>query len=296
MENENTAKINFFKKIWYSFAKPSKYEDMRNEGVWIAIKYFMSLIAIFAIILSIIATNIQTSDVNKAISYLEENLPEITFKENKLATKENKETVLDDKEFIEKFANVVVINTNIDKEKAVEKYSKLATDKHNVITFLNEEYIVLTNKNNKEEIPTYKYTDIASKYIKDNSVEYKKENIISYVKQRTSYTYFLAQFFVFYLGMYTILYLLYILLISGSLWVVTKISKHKWKFKEAVMNTTYASTLSLITYIIYTTINFFVKFTIPFMDIISIMLVYIYIFLILRREKLEEGDAKVEKG
>ena len=33
MENNKVNKINFLKKIWYSLAKPSKYEEMRNEGV-----------------------------------------------------------------------------------------------------------------------------------------------------------------------------------------------------------------------------------------------------------------------
>ena len=132
--------------------------------------------------------------------------------------------------------------------------------------------------------------------IKDKSIEYNKESIISYIKQKTSFAYYLAQFFVFYLGLYTILYLLYIVLISTSLWVVTKITKQKWTFKKSVMNTIYASTLSLIIYVLYMVISFFAKFSILFMDIISIMIIYIYIFLVLRREKIAKGETKVEKG
>ena len=37
---EENIKINFFKKIWYSIAKPSKYEDLKKQGVGKAIKYF----------------------------------------------------------------------------------------------------------------------------------------------------------------------------------------------------------------------------------------------------------------
>ena len=30
---DNITKINFFKKVWYSITKISKYEDMRKEGL-----------------------------------------------------------------------------------------------------------------------------------------------------------------------------------------------------------------------------------------------------------------------
>ena len=30
---DNITKINFFKKVWYSITKISKYDDMRKEGL-----------------------------------------------------------------------------------------------------------------------------------------------------------------------------------------------------------------------------------------------------------------------
>ncbi len=59
-DNKNvTAKnIKFYKKIWYSIAKTDKYEEMTNEGLLSAAKYFLTLIAILSVILSSLGTAI----------------------------------------------------------------------------------------------------------------------------------------------------------------------------------------------------------------------------------------------
>ena len=64
---EENIKINFFKKIWYSIAKPSKYEDLRKQGVGKAVKYFFSIVCILALIVAIIATFLQLDVVKNAI-------------------------------------------------------------------------------------------------------------------------------------------------------------------------------------------------------------------------------------
>ena len=93
---EDKLKINFFKKLWYSIARPSKYEKLRNLGIGKAIQYFFSLISILAIVLAIIAAFLQIKVVNNAIAYLDEKIPEFTFKENKLTLENADATILDD--------------------------------------------------------------------------------------------------------------------------------------------------------------------------------------------------------
>ena len=93
---EEDIKINFFKKIWYSIAKPSKYANLRKLGLGKAIKYIFSIISIFALILAILATILQINTVNDAISYLDKNLPDIKFKDNNLSLDNAEATILDD--------------------------------------------------------------------------------------------------------------------------------------------------------------------------------------------------------
>lgn len=283
-------KINFFKKIWYSIAKPSKYEELRKQGVGKAVKYFFSIVCILALIVAIIATFIQLEVVKEAINYLDEKLPEIKFKENTLSLENEEATILDDEKIIEYFRNVIVINPLLGKQEAIDQYKDLATDKNNVIVFLNDEYVLISNKynpenENEEGIVSQKYTEISSNFIKDLSYEYGKKDVIEYLKQRTSFTYYIAQYFVVYFGMITLLYAIYISLTSVALWLVTKISKNKWSYKESLMNTIYASTLSMFFYVAYMIISYFTKLRISFMDIISIALIFVYLYLILWKQK-----------
>ena len=294
---EENIKINFFKKIWYSIAKPSKYEEFRKQGVGKAVKYFFSIVCILALIVAIIATFIQLEVVKEAINYLDEKLPEIKFKENTLSLENEEATILDDEKIIEYFRNVIVINPLLGKQEAIDQYKDLATDKNNVIVFLNDEYVLISNKynpenENEEGIVSQKYTEISSNFIKDLSYEYGKKDVIEYLKQRTSFTYYIAQYFVVYFGMITLLYAIYISLTSVALWLVTKISKNKWSYKESLMNTIYASTLSMLIYVAYMIISYFTKLRISFMDIISIALIFVYLYLILWKQKKQIKEDK----
>lgn len=289
---EENIKINFFKKIWYSIARPSRYGDLRKQGVGKAIKYIFSIIAILAIILAIIATVIQLNVVKEAISYLDEKLPEIKFKENTLTLENEEAVILDDSKIIQYFGNAIVINTLLEKQEAINKYKDLVTEKNRVIVFLNNEYVIISDKynsesENEEGIENKKYEDVSKNFIKDMSYEYGKKDVIEYLKERTSYAYYIAQYFVVYFVTITFLYLIYIILISTSLWLVTKISKFKWTFKDSIMNTIYASTLSMIVYVLYMITSYFTSFKISFLDIISIAIIFVYLYIIIYKQKKE---------
>ena len=81
---------------------------------------------------------------------------------------------------------------------------------------------------------------------------------------------------------------MYILLISIGMWLITKLSKYKWTFKDSLMNTIYASTLSLLVYVTYMVVSYLTDFKIVFMDVISIVLIFIYLILVIWKQKTEE--------
>ena len=287
---EENLKINFFKKIWYSIAKPSRYEDLRNLGVANAIKYIFLIIAILALILAILATIIQLNIVKEAISYLDEKLPEIKFKDNSLTLENEEAVILDDNKIIDYYKSIIVINPLIEKQEAINQYKDLATEKNNVMIFLNKEFVLISNQykqeNQSEEgLLSKKYEEVSSKIITDMNYEYGKKDVIEYLRKRSSFSYYIAQYFVQYYLSVTLLYLMYILLISAGIWLVTKLSKFKWKYKESLINTIYASTLSLLVHIIYMIISYFTKFHISFIDIICIGIIFIYLYILIWKQK-----------
>ena len=285
---EENVKINYFKKIWYSIAKPSKYDDLRKLGLGKAIKYIFSIITILALILAIFFSIIQINVVKDAISYLDEKLPEIKFKENAL-TSENKEaTIINDNKIIEYFGNIVVINPLLEKQEAINQYKSLTTEKNGVIIFLSKEYVVISNKYNSESqegIDSKKYEEVSSKYIKDMSYEYSKKDIIQYLRDKISYAYYIGQFFIIYIVIIIFLYALYTLLISISIWIVTKIIKLKWTFKESLINTIYASTLSMLIICLYSIISYFISFSGNFIGVLSIATIFIYLCILIYIQK-----------
>ena len=285
---EENVKINFFKKIWYSVAKTSKYDNLRKLGLGKAIKYIFSIITVLALIIAIFFSIIQINVVKDAISYLDEKLPEIKFKENTL-TSENKEaTVINDNKIIEYFGNIVVINPLLEKQEAINQYKSLTTEKNGVIIFLSKEYVVISNKYNSESqegIDSKKYEEVSSKYIKDMSYEYSKKDIIQYLRDRISYAYYIGQFFIIYIVIIIFLYALYTLLISISIWIVTKIIKLKWTFKESLINTIYASTLSMLIICLYSIISYFISFSGNFIGVLSIVAIFIYLYILIYIQK-----------
>lgn len=290
---EENLKINFFKKFWYSIGRPSKYENLRRLGIGNAIIFIFSIICILAIILAIIATFLQIKVVNDAITYMDEKIPEFKFKDNKLTLVDAEATILDDEKITSYLGNKIVINTLIKREDAIDQYKVLATEKCKVLVFLGEEYVLISNKynpesENNEGIENKKYSEVSSKFITDTSYEYSKKDLIEYLKERTTYTYYIAQFFVIYFGFITFRFFIYIVLIATSLWLVTKLSKSKWTLGESIMNTIYASTLSMVVYVLYLIISYFTGLIIPIIDIISIFFIFIYLYLLVWRQKKKE--------
>lgn len=292
----NTGKINFFKKVWFSVTKINKYEEMTEQGIKSSIKYFFTLMALIALILAIIATFIQSDIVKDALSYLDEKLPEMKIADNKLSLENEEVTILDEVKFTDYFGCIVVINPLLEKQQAIDEYNNLATQKYKCIVFLSDEYLVIssnydvTNESeNDSGIETHKYSDEMSKYVQDTSREYGKQDIISYLGEKTSFTYYIAQYFVVYFVMIALIYIFYILLISVSFWLITKFAKINITFKKSLSNTIYASTLSSIVYVAYIIISYFTKFSISFFDVISILLIYVYLCFLLAKERKEKN-------
>lgn len=166
-------KINFFKKIWYSIGKVSKYDEMAELGVKKAIKYFLGVIAIVTIVLAIVAVAVEASRGN--------------------------------------------IDTNL-----------------------------------------YAYYAII---------------------------YFLAYYIILFIN-----FAIYAILISACLFLVFKLFKTNGTFRKILSMTIYATTLSVLVYVIYLLISYFSGFSIPYFDAISIIIVYIYLYIYLRRKRKENGN------
>ncbi len=191
MEQENnkeqnieivTKKINFFQRLWFSIADISKIDDMTNEGLQKALKYFLTLVAIMAIILTSAEVYVQSNNSDKAISYLQSELPEFNIENGELSLESQEATILDGDELVKYFGSNIVLNPYIDKEEAIEQYSnELVGERNYCIAFLKNECVIISplylqNEENTNDTQDTESKDVEDTQNKDNKNEEEKES------------------------------------------------------------------------------------------------------------------------
>ena len=303
-------KLGFFKKFGYSRGKISKYKDMREEGVLRAIKYFFDLLFIICILLAVIFSGIQRAKFNEMIYHLNDILPDVILKDSKLTLKENEEVIIDDEQVKQNLSSIIVINPNIQKEEAIKKYNEKTTEQLNCMVFLGEEYVIIYDIYNPESdsdagVITQKYSETISKYLTDTEREYNQKDVTAYLQQRYSQSYYFGSYFIVYFINLLFIYAIYILLISFFLWAMskffnwiknkrfwTKVYFVNWNYKTTFMNTIYGSTLSMVIYAIFILLAQIAGITVASFDIISMLPIFIYILILINKERKESQNDK----
>lgn len=284
---EENIHIGFLKKIWYSIARPSKYQDLNKLGLWKAIKYFFLITISLALIIAIIETCITRNKAKEALSCLEEKLPDMKFKQNILQL-ENEDTIyLNDDKIIDFFRIPIVINTTLTKEEAIGQFKDLAKNNNIVAVFLKEDYLLISrqyNEESQEGIVSQKYSEISSKYIKDENYEYGKQDLLEYLGRKASIAYFVSYYLITCFLRLIAIFFIYIVLATTGLWLVTKAFAVKWTYKESLINVIYASTLPMLVYIMYLIISYFANFSSNIIDIICIAIMFVYLYILLFRQ------------
>lgn len=285
-------KIVFPKTLWWSIAKPSKYDEMIKIGLKKGIKYFFALIAIMALLLSIAGTYIQVVEVQKISEYLQQSVPEFEFENTakegeeakyKLNIENNEVIILDNTDFVNAFKGIFVVNTNLKEKEAIKEYYKLATDNNLCFVLLKDNCIMISNKynpenENKEEgIVKYNYSEVLNK-IGPDFTEFKKTDLVQ-IFNNTSYTYYIATYFTNYFTVLLVIFALDVLVLAIIAIIVSKAFKKDIKIKRMFSLAIYSLTLPIILYNIYLIINYFAKLNIDYINVINMVISIIYIVL-----------------
>ena len=157
------------KRLWWSITNLKKYDEMMNLGLKKAIKYILTLIAIFSFILAIVFSYLQINIMNEFKQYINEKLPEFTISKGeedtyKLDVESGDAIILEDEILKQIFGSNIVVNTNLDEKDAINEYYKLATDNKTCIIFIQNECIIISSKYNikndlSEGMAKYTYKD-----------------------------------------------------------------------------------------------------------------------------------------
>jgi len=284
--------LRFSKKIWWSIAKISRYDEMIDLGLKKAVKYMIGLIALMVFIFSLVGGYVQGLETQKISKYLDENVPK--FKIENIAKEEEEPKykfklesdeviILDNQDLVNKFKSVVVLNVDIKDKQAIKEYYQLAKDGINCIVFLKDKCIMISskynpeNENQKEGITKYDYSEVLNK-IGPDFTEFEKKDLLV-ILSSMSFSYYLTMYFTNYFVILLAAFALNVMLVGVLSVIIGKILKKDITKKKIFSLTMYSFTLSIILYIIYLIINYFVKINIQYINLINMFIAFIYVLL-----------------
>ena len=270
MSGENNKKTNFFKDVLKSIKDLDKYEDFALELPGKAFKYFLKLVAIFCIIISIVYTYKIVENMNDIYANLKEKLPDFSYSKGILDVNSEEPIVIEDYKDI--FGKIIV-DTDIS-ENQVDEYKD---DGELGILVLKDKCIILSNTTVGQV--TYTYEDLMKNY---NITEFTKQDVVNYIEEMNIVSIYFSIYFVIYIYifiMYFITILMDVLLLSVLTYIVSRISRIKLKYAPSFSIAVHSITLPVILNLIYIVINLLTGFRIKYFELMYSTISYIYVIV-----------------
>ena len=189
-------KISFWKRICISVKNVEKYQILAGESIKKSIVYLLKIMTIFSLVVSLALTIRFGNVVTNLKNFIEQNIEEINYKDNKLnvVAKENLTY------YIDEVSTKIIINTGELTAEQQAEYAESLKYEFNGIMLLKDKVII---KNQMTNIPSaYNYSDIAEQY---EIGTINKQDIIEKLSGKNQYT----LCFVFFIVMTIYLFIIY---------------------------------------------------------------------------------------
>ena len=257
MENDErfrVVKIGFFKKVWLSITKFERYPEMATEGVGRAFSYLLKLMLIFCFFIVLGMLYNFNNTLKSGISYIEENLEQINFENEKL-------------EIIPKNGETININTDMGKlivdtreidVNQINEYENNITVSNLGIAWLQDKVIVNVNGVQEE----YEYKDILPQL---GITNFNKTDLVNFLNNSSNI--YISYFIIMFISMfitYTLLTILDVLMLSIFGLITSLLLKIRMRYRAVFNMSVYALTISIILKFLYIFVNLFVSFNIKY--------------------------------
>lgn len=290
-QEEEKIKIPFYKRIWYAISKPSKYLELINDGVIVTIKYLFLLVFICSAIYSISASILTDKLYSQGYSYLEENLPNATYSEGVL-TSDNEEIVILENDFVTgMLGGNVIIAVNITDEEVINGY--LESFGEDIGYVLVSEKIKVANL--EEEYSEYTYKEFTEKFFGEEITFFSTDTLLAEIQSyNIGITSIYLQTIIVTWISYFLLFQIYALIITIFIFIISKIMKLGYTFKNIFEISIYGLTLSVIITFIYAIQYMFTGFSFAYFNSIIIAIATMYAASVVYDKKIKEKQNKVK--
>lgn len=266
MEKANNRKMNFFVRAYKAITNFETYTQFAIEPISKAIKYLAILVLIFSMIITTIYIGSFKTKISNGISYLNENIEDISFN-NKIFSYNNNEYSIynDDKNIVP----IIIVDTS--EEPDVEEYeNKVKLYNYGFILLRDKMEIFISTQSDENQFTTIQYSDY-------NIENMSKEEILDTINSPIITFYSAIAVFIVEFIQYFIYILLnaIVLAVMGQLLAI--ILRMKIKFSETYKMGIYALTLPTLLELIYIIVNNTTGFVIQYFSWMYTTISYIYI-------------------
>lgn len=266
MEKANNRKMNFFVRAYKAITNFETYTQFAIEPISKAIKYLAILVLIFSMIITTIYIGSFKTKISNGISYLNENIEDISFN-NKIFSYNNNEYSIynDDKNIVP----IIIVDTS--EEPDVEEYeNKVKLYNYGFILLRDKMEIFISTQSDENQFTTIQYSDY-------NIENMSKEEILDTINSPIITFYSAIAVFIVEFIQYSIYILLnaIVLAVMGQLLAI--ILRMKIKFSETYKMGIYALTLPTLLELIYIIVNNTTGFVIQYFSWMYTTISYIYI-------------------
>lgn len=258
---EEKKKINFFKRIKKAVCNLEEYIFFATEKFSVGFKFFLKLLLIFVIIISIAFSYRFYKMKNNAVEYIKNELPNFEIKDNLLEIDTTEIISKEDKNGLYS----IIINT-VENEKDNLKLT-------NGIVFLKDKLIIKIPNIEEQE---YSYESILKQL---NTSTLTKQQILEYIENNDMiininfYLITVAYLFI----VYGTLMLLDVVMLAILAFILARIARVKLSFSSTFNLAVCALTLPIILNCIYIIINILTGFEVKYFQTMYNIISYIYI-------------------
>ena len=284
MKMKNNNKTSFFTNVKDSICSFEKYPEMATKPATTIYKYFIQLIAILTVVITIFSVYDISKKLKTTLGVLVNDIPEFTIENNELKTSDDKETVVQKSDTL---FNLIIVDSNEIDEQKEENYNEYLKNNKVGIALLKDKVKISVGYT----IAEYSYENIVSVY-NINS----KQQILDYFNTKNVIMMYVAMFIMLFIYLYCAYLFSSFMdaLILGAIGYVTAlILKLRIRFTAMIKIAIYALTLPILLNLIYIVVNNLTGIEVKYFAAMYMGIAYIYIItaiLMLKADLIKRQD------
>lgn len=283
---EKKKKTSFWKRMFNSVKDFESYQEWAIEPTAKTISYFIKLVALFTLILTITTAIKFYGAMETTMSEIDSKINDFTLKDGILTIEPSETIQLEKNEFI---GTITIDTTSQDKNKILEEIQQ---KKENGI-FITQDTIYVHNAMSGASV-SYSLKEISAQLAMS---EITKADMLTFWKSGNLY----VVYGVVYLFVYVYLFLMYLISISVDLFILAllgfltaRIIGIRLKGSAACKMAVYSLTLPILLNLVYIVVHTFTGFTITYFQVMYTAISYIYMITAILLIKSDMIKRKVE--